>query len=113
MGFGGILGRYIQRRHYIRPLIVGLIVGSLAGISFGYFLIVAIEPGVLGSLAIIFLSFVLGMVATAVTAFIFFYIQLYRMTKIYVADICGECGNRLPKGASFCPYCGSSIGEEE
>ena len=112
IGLGGILGRYIQRRHYVRPLVAGLVIGALAGISFGYYLILAIDPGLLGILAIIFLSFVFGMVATAVTAFVFFYIQLYRMTKIVVADICGSCGNRLPKGASFCPYCGSTIREE-
>jgi uncharacterized membrane protein YfcA len=112
MGFGGILGRYIQRRHYIRPLIVGLVVGTLAGISFGYYLVTVIDPGILGLIAIIFLALVFGLVATAVTAFIFFYIQLYRMTKIMVEEMCANCGNRLPRGASFCPYCGSTIGNE-
>ena len=57
-------------------------------------------------------ALVFGLVATAVTAFIFFYIQLYRMTKIMVEEMCVNCGNRLPRGASFCPYCGSTIGKE-
>jgi hypothetical protein len=91
---------------------MGLIVGALAGISFGYYLFIVIDPGILSSIAILFLSFVFGMVATAVTAFIFFYIQIYRMTKIFVAEMCVSCGNRLPKGASFCPYCGTTIGDE-
>ena len=110
LGFGGLLSRYIHRRHYIRPLVVGLVVGSLAGFFFGYFLIGAIQPGILGTLALVFLSVVFGVVASAVTAFVFFYLQIYRMSRIAVAQSCPNCGNQLPKDAAFCPYCGTNIG---
>ncbi len=109
IGFGGLLSRYIRKRYYKRPIIFGLAVGILAGFLLGYYLIEAIEPGILGTLALIFLSLVFGVVAAAVTALVFFYLQIYRMTKLFVAQTCPNCGNQLPKDAAFCPYCGNSI----
>jgi len=106
MGFGQYMRRYIERRYYLRPLITGLIAGVASGIFFGYYLYAAVKPGILGTLALIFLSVMFGMVAGAVSAFLFFYAQMYRMAKM-TEDLCVNCGNRLPKEAAFCPFCGS------
>ena len=109
MGFGRVLGLYIERRHYRRPLVVGLLVGVLSGFFFGYYLLAAIKPGLLGTIALVFLSAVFGLVAAAVSAFIFFYLQIFRMTKMAVSDTCPACGGMLPRNASFCPYCGGQL----
>ncbi len=105
---GSYLRRYIERRHYLRPLIAGLVVGVLSSIFFGYYLFIAVSPVFLGTLALILLSAVFGLVVAGVTAFLFFYMQLYRMTRV-MGENCQNCGNRLPKDAEFCPYCGSRI----
>ncbi len=109
MGFGRVLGLYIERRHYRRPLLVGLLIGALSGIFFGYYLFAAIEPGLLGAIALVFLSAVFGLVAAAVSAFIFFYLQIFRMTKMAVSETCPGCGSALPRNAAFCPYCGGQL----
>lgn len=106
MGFGQYMRMYIERRYYLRPLITGLIVGMASATFFGYYLYLAVKPGILGTIALIFLSIVFGMVAAAVSAFLFFYVQLYRMARM-AEDVCSSCGNRLPKDAAFCPFCGN------
>jgi hypothetical protein len=105
---GSFLRRYIERRHYLRPLIAGASVGILSGILFGYYLFVAVSPGIIVGLGLVFLSIVFGTIAAAVTAFVFFYLQLYRMSRI-VGETCQGCGNEVPKDAEFCPYCGTRI----
>lgn len=102
------LRHYIEQRHYLRPLIAGLVVGVTSGFAFGFYLFKAISPGLLGAMVLVFLSGVFALVSSAVTAFIFFYLQLYRMAK-FVGKTCHVCGSELPKNAEFCPFCGSKV----
>ena len=108
MGFSELMRRYIERRYYRRPIVAGLFVGAMSGILLAYYLISAIHPGIAGVLAIAFVSVVFGVVAGAVSAFLFFYAQLYRMSRI-VREVCPACGGSLPKDASFCPFCGTDL----
>ncbi len=96
-------------RHYFRPLIAGLVVGGLSAFLLGYFLYVAIEPGIIVTVGLVFLSLVFGLVAAAISGFLFFYFQIYRMTK-HAKSRCDTCGEELPENAEFCPYCGTPVG---
>lgn len=102
---GSYLRHYIENRHYFRPLIAGIVIGILSGVFFGYLLYGALAPGPIITIALIFLSVVFGLVAAAISAFVFFYLQIYRMTK-YAGSRCPNCGEELPENAQFCPFCG-------
>lgn len=94
------------KKLFLLPGAVAILSGILSAGLFIYFVLEALSPGPLATVAIILTGLLFGIfVATgigAVTAVAQLKNAIARMSQ----RTCSACAEKLPENAAFCPFCG-------